>query len=64
MRAKISFEIGETVWKQRMELIKETDGTYTIIKHAVNQRDETDTIRGITADVIRNMLQAIQKKLV
>lgn len=63
MKAKIEFEIGQTVYAQRVVLIKEKDDTYTIIKHAASQRDETCVISYLTRDMIRNMLIAIDQKL-
>lgn len=63
MEHSISFKVGRTKWSQEIELIKETDGTFTLKKWAANQRDETDIIRGIDADTIRNMIKAVDMKL-
>ena len=63
MEHSIRFKVGQTQWKQNVELIKEIDGSYTLTKHAINQRDETDTIRGLTAETIKNMIKAVDLKV-
>lgn len=63
MKHKIEFEIGETKFKQRVVLVKETDDSYTLIKHAASQRDDTAYVPHLTRDMIRNMLKAIDQTL-
>jgi hypothetical protein len=63
LQHSIVFKVGQTQFGQPVSLTKEIDGTFTIIKQAVNQRDETDVIRGLDAQTIRNMIKAVDIKL-
>lgn len=63
MQHKVEFKLGETVHKQPITLIQEFDGTYTLKKQAVNQRDETDVITGLTKEVLKNMADVLRYKL-
>ncbi len=62
MKQKIEFELGETKFKQRVVLIKEYDGSYTLKKYAVSQLDETDFIGNLTPEILKNILEAINSK--
>lgn len=62
---QVKCPVGYTKWGQKLTLIgdRESNGevTWTLLKDPLNQRDETDTIRGLTADTIRKMAAAIEE---
>jgi len=60
---KIEFEVGKTRHNQTVKLIREHQSngvpTWTIQKIAADQRDETDTIRGLDETTILRMAEAV-----
>lgn len=61
---KVEFDIGQTIHKQSVKMIYERDSmnrmSWTIIRCAADQRDDTDTIRGLPSDVIKEMAEAVK----
>lgn len=60
---RVEFTVGETVHKQPVKLIREQYmgiQQWTIRQEALNQRDESSTIRGLTAEVIIAMAEAVK----
>lgn len=47
---KIEYEIGESIHGQKITLTWYNDN-WSITKHAVNQRDDTQTVTGIPNDL-------------
>ena len=60
MQHKIIIKVGETRHGQPVEVVKDYDGNYTIVKHAANQRDETVVMTDLDRSIIENIAKAIQ----
>lgn len=62
--SKLEFDIGSTVYKQPLRLVRQRDtgGTFvwTLHKDAGGQRDESDTITGLTRENILAMARAVE----
>ena len=62
---QVRYPAGYTKWGQKLTLIgdRESNGemSWTLHKDQLNQRDDSDTIRGLTAESIRKMMAAIEE---
>lgn len=60
---KVQYPAGYTKWGQKLTLIgeRESNGlmSWSLHKDALNQRDQSETIRGLTAESIQKMAAAI-----
>jgi len=62
---RVEYRVGYTKLGQKVVLIGEREGhgqiVYSIKKEASSQRDEDDWIRGLSADVILAMAEAVRE---
>jgi hypothetical protein len=62
---KVEFKAGYTKWGQKLTLTGERESsgetTWSLHKDPLNQRDEAETIRGLSADSIRKMAAAVEE---
>lgn len=62
---KVEFRAGYTKWGQKLTLIGEleTNGkvSWSLRQDALNQRDETSTIRGLTRESIKAIAAVIER---
>jgi hypothetical protein len=61
---RIEFAVGETVHGQDVRLTRETVAgriSWTLVQHALNQRDDTITMRGLTDDVLLAIADAVRE---
>lgn len=61
---KIGIDVGCTIYNQSVELVArratpQEPWVFDIVKHAAGQRDDTDTIHNLPADVIEAMARAV-----
>lgn len=59
----ITFDIGETVHKQPLRLVYTRipgSHTWTLHKHAANQRDDECVITGLSTDTLRRMAECAE----
>jgi len=61
---RIEYEVGNDAYSRAVTLILEPSSTgrmeYGIHVEAANQRDETQTVRGLTREVILAMAEAVK----
>ncbi|WP_099864697.1 hypothetical protein [Pararhizobium haloflavum] len=57
----LSYRCGETRHGQQVELTWR-DGAWRIVKHAANQRDETQTLDGLSDSAILMMAEAVRDR--
>ena len=62
---KVEIDVGKTAHNQTVVLVaqKEANGSwiYQLVKHAANQRDDTDCLYGLTDAVLESITKAHAK---
>lgn len=55
--SRVEYTVGETVHGQPVRLVRE-NGSWSIYKDPLNQRDQADVIRGLPESVLRAIRDA------
>ena len=55
------YNLGETRFRQLVQL-KVTGESFSIIKHAANQRDDTERVTGLSLENMRALARILEQK--